>query len=71
MFLSATFVFGYFFNFIVIFVQAVELAHVNEHLFWDKKTHIFKHFSASKGCRDKCDLVLRFLIMPALILNLK
>ena len=29
---------------------------VNEHLFRDKNSHIFKHFSASKGCRDKCDI---------------
>ena len=25
---------------------------VNEHLFRDKNSHIFKHLSASKGCRD-------------------
>ena len=29
---------------------------VNEHLFRDKISHIFKHLSASKGCRDKCDI---------------
>ena len=29
---------------------------VNEHLFRDKHSHIFKHLSASKGCRDKCDI---------------
>ena len=29
---------------------------VNEHLFRDKNSHIFKHLSASKGCRDKCDI---------------
>ena len=29
--------------------------HVNEHLFWDKISHIFKHLSASKSWRDKCD----------------
>ena len=29
---------------------------VNEHLFWDKHSHVFKHLSASKGCRDKCDI---------------
>ena len=28
---------------------------VNEHLFWDKISHIFKHLSASKSWRDKCD----------------
>ena len=32
------------------------VAHVNEHLFQDKIPHIFKHLSASKGCRDKCDI---------------
>ena len=25
-------------------------------LFRDKNSHIFKHLSASKGCRDKCDI---------------
>ena len=30
--------------------------HDNEHLFWDKNSHILKHLSASKGCRDKCDI---------------
>ena len=29
---------------------------INEHLFRDKHSHIFKHLSASKGCRDKCDI---------------
>ena len=29
---------------------------VNEHLFRDKNSHIFKHLSASKDCRDKCDI---------------
>ena len=29
---------------------------VNEHLFRDENSHIFKHLSASKGCRDKCDI---------------
>ena len=29
---------------------------VNEHLFRDKNSHIFKHLSASKGCKDKCDI---------------
>ena len=29
---------------------------VNEHLFRDKNSHIFKHLSASKGFRDKCDI---------------
>ena len=29
---------------------------VNEHLFRDKNSHIFKHLRASKGCRDKCDI---------------
>ena len=29
---------------------------VNELLFRDKNFHIFKHLSASKGCRDKCDI---------------
>ena len=28
----------------------------NEHLFRDKNSHSFKHISASKGCRDKCDV---------------
>ena len=31
---------------------------VNEHLFWDKNSHIFKRLSASKGCKDKCDISL-------------
>ena len=31
-------------------------ARVNEHLFRDKNSHIFKHLSASKGFRDKCDI---------------
>ena len=30
----------------------------NEHLFWDKNSHIFKRLSASKGCKDKCDISL-------------
>ena len=30
--------------------------HVYEHLFRDKNSLIFKHLSASKGCRDKCDI---------------
>ena len=29
---------------------------VNEHLFRDKNSHILKHLSASKDCRDKCDI---------------
>ena len=29
---------------------------VNEHLFHDKNSHIFKHLSASKWCKDKCDI---------------
>ena len=29
---------------------------VNEHLFWDKKHHIFKHLSLSKHCQDNCDV---------------
>ena len=29
---------------------------VNEHLFRDKNSHIFKHLSASKGCSGKCDM---------------
>ena len=29
---------------------------VNEHLFRDKNSHIFKLLSASTGCRDKCDI---------------
>ena len=28
---------------------------VNENLFRDINSHIFKHLSASKGCRDKCN----------------
>ena len=27
---------------------------INEYLFRDKNSHIFKRLSASKGCRDKC-----------------
>ena len=53
--------------FISFHVQAVELVilvkpisifntRVNEHLFWDKNSHIFKHLSASKSWRDKCDI---------------
>ena len=30
--------------------------HVNDCLFWDKNSHIFQHLSASKGCKDKCDI---------------
>ena len=30
--------------------------HVNEHLFRDKNSDVLKHLSASKGCRDKCDI---------------
>ena len=46
---------------------------VNEHPFRDKNSHIFKHFSASKGCKEisAIFLVLRLSIMPAHILNLK
>ena len=41
-------------------------------LFRDKNCFIFKHLSASKGCRDKCGIsCLRFSMIPALILNLK
>ena len=29
---------------------------VNEHRFRDKNSHIFKHLSASKGFKDKCDI---------------
>ena len=29
---------------------------VNEHLFWDKNYHIFKHLSLSKHCQDNCDV---------------
>ena len=29
---------------------------VNEHLFWDKNYHIFKHLSLSKHCQDICDV---------------
>ena len=29
---------------------------VNQHLFRDKNSHIFKLRCASKGCRDKCDI---------------
>ena len=36
---------------------------VNEHLFWDKNSHIFKHLSASKGCKDN-NLVPRVLSLP-------
>ena len=31
-------------------------ARVNEHLFRDKNSHIFKHLCASKGCKDKCNI---------------
>ena len=30
--------------------------HLNEHLFRDKKSHIFKHLSFSKNCQDNCDV---------------
>ena len=41
---------------------------VNEHLFRDRNSYIFKHLSASKGCKDKCDfLVLRLSIDHASI----
>ena len=28
----------------------------NEHLFWDKNFHVFKHLNAAKNCQDKCDV---------------
>ena len=31
-------------------------ARVNEHLFWDKNYHIFKHLSLSKHCQDNCNV---------------
>ena len=42
----------------VILVKPIGiLTHViNEHPFRDKNSHIFKHLSASKGCKDKCDI---------------
>ena len=44
----------------------------NEHLFWDKNSHIFKHSVLLKGVRiSAIFLALKFLIMPALIPNLK
>ena len=52
--------------FISLHVRAVELVilvkpigiltHVNEHLFRDTNSHIFKHLSASKDYRDKWDI---------------
>ena len=30
--------------------------HFNTRVNEDKNSHIFKHLSASKGCRDKCDI---------------
>ena len=45
---------------------------VNEHLFRNKNSHIFKHLSVSEGCKDiSCFKILRLSIMPAHILNLK
>ena len=29
---------------------------VNEHLFRDKNSHVFKHLSFSKNCHDNCDV---------------
>ena len=34
---------------LVILVKPTGITRVNEHLFWDKNSHIFKHLSASKG----------------------
>ena len=42
---------------LVILVKPIGIStHVNEHLFWDRNSHVFKHLNASKGGRDKCDI---------------
>ena len=46
----------------IYFTQKLKFKTRKIFIFRDKNFHIFKHLSASKGCRDKCD-VSRFKIL--------
>ena len=58
---------------LVILVKPIGIfTRVNEHLFRDKNSHVFKHLNCSRHCRDSCDASnLRLLILLRLSHNLK